>query len=70
MKLKLIILFSLVSCFTAIAQTYRTQAISPEIYTIQVKGNGEWDKAPIINLKSSDFVNICFDRISVQPIKV
>lgn len=64
MKPNLIILFFLISCFTSIAQTYRTQAISPEIYTIQVKGNGEWDSQPIITLGSNDFVNISFDRIS------
>lgn len=46
------------------AQPYRTKAVSPEIYTIQVKGNGIWNKQPIITLNSNDFVNINFDRIS------
>ena len=63
MKIKLIIILLFISAALP-AQTYRTRAISPEIYTILVKGNGEWDKQPIIIQNSGDFVNISFDRIS------
>lgn len=63
MKFKLIII-SLLTSVTVCGQVHRTQAVSPDIYTIQVKGNGEWDRQPIITLNSNDFVNISFDRIS------
>lgn len=46
------------------AQAYRTQAISPEIHTIQVNLNENWSQLPILKLNSDDNINISFDRIS------
>lgn len=46
------------------AQAYRTQAISPEIYTIQVYANGDWNQLPVIKLNSNEYIQISFDRIS------
>lgn len=46
------------------AQPYRTQALSPEIHTIQVNKNGDWNFKPIIDLNKGDYIHISFDRIS------
>lgn len=46
------------------AQAYRTQAISPEIYTVQTNMNGNWAQLPLIKLNNNDNINISFDRIS------
>lgn len=46
------------------AQIFYTAAISPEIYTVQVKANGDWNSLPVMTLNGSDFINISFDRIS------
>lgn len=51
-------------CTMVSAQAYRTQAISPEIYTIQVNMNGNWVHTPLIRLNGNDNVHISFDRIS------
>ena len=59
----LLILFIAI-CNMLSAQAYRTQAISPEIYTIQVNLNGNWAQLPILKLNSNDNINISFDRIS------
>lgn len=46
------------------AQTYRTQALVPDIRTIQVIANGDWMQPPVIKLNSDDYINISFDRLS------
>lgn len=46
------------------AQTYRTQAISPEIHTVQVNLNGNWAQLPIQKLNGNENISISFDRIS------
>ncbi|MFT3994504.1 MAG: DUF5103 domain-containing protein [Dysgonomonas sp.] len=46
------------------AQAYRTQPVSPEIYTIQVNANGDWSRLPLINLNGNDYIQISFDRLS------
>lgn len=51
-------------CNLLLAQPYRTQALSPEIHTIEVSKNGNWNFKPIIELNKGDFVKIDFDRIS------
>lgn len=53
-------------CVSAVvqAQTYRTQAISPEINTILVNLNDDWRLRPVMRLNSSDNIQIRFDRIS------
>lgn len=63
MKIVLIIITLFIN-LTISAQVHRTRAISPDIHTIQIKANGEWDKQPVINLNSSDYINLNFDRIS------
>ena len=57
-----IILFTCAIC--ALAQPYRTQAISPEIYTIQVNTNGNPAINPILKLGGGDYIHISFDRLS------
>lgn len=54
----------LLFCNLLLAQPYRTQALSPEIHTIEVNKNGNWNFKPIIELNKGDFVKIDFDRIS------
>ncbi|WP_108822258.1 DUF5103 domain-containing protein [Dysgonomonas sp. Marseille-P4361] len=51
-------------CNLLLAQPYRTQALSPEIHTIEVSKNGNSNFKPIIELNKGDFVKIDFDRIS------
>lgn len=51
-------------CLISSAQVYHTQAISPEIYTIQVNKDGDWGQIPVIRLKENSHININFDRIS------
>lgn len=58
------ILFFVLKSICISAQTYRTQAISPEIYTIQVNINGNWAQNPLMKLNGGDNVYISFDRIS------
>lgn len=62
MRIRLTLILLFVSLAIS-AQIHRTRAISPDIYTIQVNANGEWDRQPIINLNSSDYINLNFDRI-------
>lgn len=58
------IIIILLTCGISYAQTYHTQAISPEIQTIRVSRNGNWNITPVINLNSGDYIQIGFDRIS------
>ncbi|MDR2956047.1 MAG: DUF5103 domain-containing protein [Prevotella sp.] len=46
------------------AQSYKTQAISSEIYTVQATMNGDWSKIPVIKLGGNDYIDLSFDRIS------
>lgn len=63
--IKYILLISLsIAYITCSAQAYHTQAISQEIYTIQVNPNRDWSQQPIIRLNSSEHIHISFDRIS------
>lgn len=45
-------------------QKFRTMALSPDIYTIQVNADGDWNRRPIIQLDSDEYIQIGFDRIS------
>lgn len=63
MKYKVIFIL-LFFCNILLAQPYRTQALSPEIHTIQVNKNGNWNLRPTVDLSKGDFVHISFDRIS------
>ncbi|WP_165025711.1 DUF5103 domain-containing protein [Dysgonomonas sp. ZJ279] len=62
-RFKLTVIF-LLTCITAWSQAYRTLAISPEIHTIEVNINGDWNREPIMKLNSNEYVHIGFDRIS------
>lgn len=62
-KLLLSIIFYLTSTYT-FSQAYHTQAISDDIYTVQVNKNNDWSSYPIIALNGNDYVHISFDRIS------
>jgi len=62
MKYLVLSIFSLLSLSIS-SQIYHTQAISPEIYTIQVNPNGDWSLDPVVRLGDSP-INISFDRIS------
>lgn len=46
------------------AQIYKTEPLSHEIQSIEVKANGDWNSYPIIDLDSSDKIQISFDQIS------
>lgn len=60
--ISIILLFSI--CCMSYAQAYHTVALSPEIHTIQVNRNGNWNLNPVIALGSGDNIKISFDRIS------
>lgn len=49
-------------------KSYKTEPIDVGIRTIQVIKNGNWLENPIINLNSSDYVDISFDRLSKEDI--
>ncbi|MBB4035299.1 hypothetical protein GGR21_001188 [Dysgonomonas hofstadii] len=59
-----LIIILILICNALAAQPYRTQAISEEIHTIQVNINGNPAINPVINLNSSDYIHISFDRLS------
>lgn len=46
------------------SQAFRTMPLSSEIYTIRVNVNDDWNRLPVIELNSEDYVRISFDRIS------
>lgn len=50
-------------------QTYRTQALSDEIHTIQVNAGGDWQRLPIIQLDNNDYIQINFDRLGANSYK-
>lgn len=64
-----ILIFQLGIISFLMSQTYRTQSISPDIYTIQVNANGNWKNYPVIELNSDDYIQINFDRISEDSYK-
>lgn len=43
---------------------WNARSLSPDIHTIQVIRNGEWQESPIILLKSDDQLEISFDAMS------
>lgn len=64
LKIRLIIVLLLIGV-SAKAQIFYTQALSPDIYTIQLlKANGDWNSLPVIKFDNNDYINISFDRIS------
>jgi len=48
----------------AFGQTYRTQPLSDDIYSIQVNADADWKKLPVIKLDNNQFIQINFDRIA------
>lgn len=42
-------------------QTYKTQSLSDDVYTIEVNEKGNWASLPVINLNGDSYVNINFD---------
>jgi len=58
------IILLLFTCKAVVAQPYRTQPVLPEINGLQVNTNGNPAINPIIKLKSGDYINISFDRVS------
>lgn len=60
-------LFFLSASLITHGQAYRTQALSDEIYTIQVNLGGNWNMNPVVRLNSGDNIAISFDRISDDP---
>ncbi|GAB6121862.1 type IX secretion system plug protein [Dysgonomonas termitidis] len=63
MRYKLIVILLFVYSILS-AQAYRTQALSAEIYTIQVNLNEIPNQNPVARLNSDDNINISFDRLS------
>lgn len=62
---KVLIILSCILCSLFVnAQLYKTQALSNQIHTIQINANGNWLDYPIINLNSSDYIQLNFDRIA------
>ncbi len=45
-------------------QMFRTMALSPEIYTVQVNLNDDSNRRPIMSLNTREYIHIDFDRIS------
>lgn len=45
------------------SQIYKTEALSGDFATIQVTRNGDWANLPVVELNSSDFIHINFDRL-------
>lgn len=62
-KLFATIFFISCICYTTVAQSLKTEALSDEIQTIQVNAGGNWKNQPIIELNSNDFIRINFDRL-------
>lgn len=62
---KIILLFVLIVCFflPLSSQSYKTEAVSEDIQTIQVNAGGNWLAQPILNLNGNDFIRINFDRL-------
>lgn len=50
-------------------QVYKTQSLSDDIHTIQVNADGDWQKLPIIQLNSSQYIQLNFDRLDTNADK-
>lgn len=60
-----VVILLLVLCSSNVSgQAYRTMPLSPNIHTVQVNVNGDWNRRPVFELDSEEYVNINFDRIS------
>ena len=60
----LLLLLFFVGNSNVMGQMFRTMALSPDIYTIQVNLNDDSNRRPVMNLNSEEYVHIDFDRIS------
>ncbi len=71
MKYRISLLIYLIIAFSTLAygQAYKTQALSNQIHTIQVNAGGDWQRLPIIELGSNDYVRINFDRLGADSYK-
>ncbi|MDL2215005.1 DUF5103 domain-containing protein, partial [Dysgonomonas sp. OttesenSCG-928-M03] len=66
MKDILLFLFFIISSFSITwgqNTIFRTEALSDDIHTIQVNAGGNWQRQPVIELRSNDFIRINFDRL-------
>ncbi|MFV0469574.1 MAG: DUF5103 domain-containing protein [Dysgonomonas sp.] len=63
------ILFMFCFCVPAKSQIYKTQALNSNIGTIQINKNGDWLEYPVIELNSSEYIQLNFDRISDNSYK-
>lgn len=48
----------------SVAQSYRTQAFSEDIHSIEVLNNEQWDSYSVMDLNSADQISIDFDLVS------
>lgn len=62
----LTILCSLFISINISAQSYRTQAISEDIHSIQLQINNDWNSYPVIRQNSTDHISISFDNLSAE----
>lgn len=61
---KLLLLFSILFCFTLQAQTYRTRIFNPNIKTLQIGVAGVKFGLPVMELNGSDVMQVSFDELS------
>lgn len=62
-QILLTLLFSVFFYYFLNAQSYKTEAFSDDIKTIQVNANGNWHNLPVFQLNSNDFIRVNFDRL-------
>lgn len=70
--MKYLIIYILLSIFfntSLLAQNYRTEALSPNIATIQVNAMGEWNRNNIIKLNSDEYIRISFDYLGEETLR-
>ena len=65
MKQIFIIIAFLLSANNIFAQ-FRTDVFSPDIKTLQLIVNDDWQQSPVINLQSNDYIEISFDELSAN----
>jgi len=69
-KMKFLLSLALLLTTSAIhvsaQKIFRTDVFSPIIQSLQLKANGDWLKPPVINLSSNDYIEICFDELSIN----
>ena len=46
------------------AQSYRTETLSSQIKSLQVRNSKDWYAPPVINLSGDDYIEIVFDELS------